>query len=322
MQVIEFKEFGSPSQLHLAERPLPKADANTAVVRIEAASVNPSDVKNVEGRMSQTTLPRVPGRDYSGIVVDGPKEWINQEVWGTGGDVGFTRDGTHAEYIQVPAASLVRKPQSLSYEQAACVGVTFLAAWCAIDYARLSQGETLAVFGANGGVGGAAIQIAKHLGAQVIGILRGDPGGATPSAKLADFLLDSSDLEMGSQLRARTGGRGADVILNTAGGAIFGIALTLLAHRGRQVEITSPSERRITFDLVDFYHNESELLGVDTLKRDLTASGRILEKLLPGFDASAYLPPVVSITMPLAQAQQAYERVEQGERGRVVLKPH
>ena len=84
MQVIEFKEFGSPSQLRLAERPLPKADASNAVVRIEAASVNPSDVKNVAGSMPQTSLPRVPGRDYSGVVVDGPEEWINQDVFGTG----------------------------------------------------------------------------------------------------------------------------------------------------------------------------------------------------------------------------------------------
>jgi hypothetical protein len=189
MKVIEFKEFGGPSQLKLSERPLPQADANTAVVRIEAASVNPSDVKNVAGRMSQTTLPRVPGRDYSGVVVDGPKEWINREVWGTGGDVGFTRDGSHGEYIQVPIASLVRKPETLSHEQAACVGVTFVTAWCALNYAKLSKGETIAVFGANGGVGGAAVQIAKSLGAHVIGIHRGEPGGATPAAKLADILL-------------------------------------------------------------------------------------------------------------------------------------
>ena len=117
MRVIELKEFGGPSQLHLAERPMPQPDANTAVVRIEATSMSPSDVKNIADRMSQTTLPRVSGRDYSGVVVDGPKEWINQEVWGTGGDVGFSRDGSHAEYIQVPVASLVRKPEMLSYEQ-------------------------------------------------------------------------------------------------------------------------------------------------------------------------------------------------------------
>jgi NADPH2:quinone reductase len=321
MKVIEFKEFGGPSQLKLSERPLPQADANTAVVRIEAASVNPSDVKNVAGRMSQTTLPRVPGRDYSGVVVDGPKEWINREVWGTGGDVGFTRDGSHGEYIQVPIASLVRKPETLSHEQAACVGVTFVTAWCALNYAKLSKGETIAVFGANGGVGGAAVQIAKSLGAHVIGIHRGEPGGATPAAKLADILLDSRDPEMRSLLRAHTAGRGADVIFNAAGGPVFGIALDLLAHRGRQVEITSPTERHVTFDLVDFYHNESQLLGVDTLKRDLTASGRILEELRSGFDSGIYQPPAISKVIPLDQAQEAYELVAKGERGRVVLKP-
>jgi NADPH:quinone reductase len=244
-----------------------------------------------------------------------------KRCWGTGGDVGFTRDGSHAEYIQVPVASLVRKPEILSYEQAASVGVTFVTAWCALNYAKLSKGETLAVFGANGGVGGAAIQIAKHLGARVIGIHRGEPAGLTSSARLADFLIDSRDPEMGSVLRTHNAGRGADVIFNTAGGPIFGIALDLLAHRGRQVEITAPTERRVTFDLVNFYHNESQLFGVDTLKRDLTASGRILEELRPGFDSSIYQAPIVSKTMPLAHAQQAYELVAQGERGRVVLKP-
>src|SRR5271163_5372257 len=108
MRVIQFSQFGNPSQLRLMERPDLTADQSTAIVKVVAASVNPSDVKNVAGRMEQTTLPRVPGRDYSGVVVDGPLEWMYKEVWGTGGDVGFTRDGSHAEYIQVPVASLVR----------------------------------------------------------------------------------------------------------------------------------------------------------------------------------------------------------------------
>jgi NADPH:quinone reductase len=119
---------------------------------------------------------------------------------GTGGDVGFTRDGSHAEYIQVPVASLVRKPETLSHEQAACVGVNFVTAWFALEYAKLSAGETLVVFGASGGVGGAAIQIAKHLGARVIGVHRGEPGGPTSSARLADHLIDSRDPEMGCLL--------------------------------------------------------------------------------------------------------------------------
>jgi NADPH2:quinone reductase len=319
MQVIEFKKFGSPSQLHLATRPLPQADANTAVVRIEAASVNPSDVKNVAGRMSQTTLPRIPGRDYSGVVVDGPKEWMDREVWGSGGDVGFTRDGTHAEYIQVPVASLVQKPERLSLAEAGAVGVTFVTAWCAlVEYAKLTGGETVAIFGASGGVGGAAVQIAKGLGARVVAINR---AGSPSSMRLADVQLDSSDPELPSVLRSFNSGRGADVVLNTAGGSVFETGLSLLARRGRQVEITSPSERRVSMDLVNFYHNESQLFGIDTLKRDLTATARILEKLYPGFETGAYIPPMIADSMPLSRARNAYERTANGERGRVVLRP-
>src|SRR5580700_5071955 len=113
MRAIEFRQYGDPSVLQLVERPDPRAGDSTAVVRMEAAAINPSDVKNVAGRMSQTTLPRIPGRDYSGVVVEGPAEWIGVPVWGTGGDAGFTRDGTHAELIKVPRASLVRKPEKL-----------------------------------------------------------------------------------------------------------------------------------------------------------------------------------------------------------------
>jgi NADPH:quinone reductase-like Zn-dependent oxidoreductase len=323
MQVIQFKHFGDPSQLELAERPLPQADSENAVVRVEAASVNPSDVKNVAGRMSQTTLPRVPGRDFSGVVVDGPGEWVGQEVWGTGGDVGFTRDGTHAEYVVVPCSSLVRKPAKLSHEEAGSAGVTFITAWRGlIDYAALGKDETVAVIGATGGVGGAAVQIAKRMGARVFAINRSHPPADSRLAHLADVLLDSGDPNLASTLRSLNNGKGADVVFNAAGGSMFQVGLGLLAHRGRQVEITSPPERRVTFDLVDFYHNESQLIGVDTLKLDLTAAARILEKLTPLFEEGSYDAPVIAKAMPLSEARHAYELVGAGERGRVVLKPH
>jgi NADPH2:quinone reductase len=323
MQVIEFRKFGGPDQLQLTERPTPKADGSNAVVRIEAASVNPSDVKNVAGRMSQTTLPRVPGRDYSGVVVDGPKNWVGKNVWGTGGDVGFTRDGTHAEYIVVPADSLVVRPESLSHEQAAAIGVTFLTAWCGlVEYAQLQKRETLAIFGSSGGVGGAAVQIAKRIGARVIGIDRSVPAPDAPVSRLADVLLDAKDADLPKALRSSNGGRGADVVLNAAGGPSFEMGLTVLAHRGRQIEITAPSQRRATFDLVDFYHNESRLFGLDTLKRDLVASARVLEQIKNGFDDGSFQAPVISQILPLYRAQYAYELVDRGERGRVVLKAH
>jgi NADPH:quinone reductase len=322
MRVVQFTEFGDVSKLHLAERPVPNAHEGTAVIQVESASVNPSDVKNVAGRMSQTTLPRVPGRDYSGVVVDGPADWIGQEVWGSGGDVGFTRDGTHAEYIEVPVSSLAHKPELLSFDQAASIGVTFVTAWCAlIEYARLSKGETIAIIGSTGGVGGAATQIAKHAGARIISISRSQPHPSSRVAVLADFHLAANEPDLAQKVKSVTRQKGADVVLNAAGGPMFEIGLGLLAHRGRQVEITSPTERRVCFDLVDFYHNESQLFGVDTLKRDLTATARILESLKPGFDSGAYHPPAISETMPLHKVHDAFNLVHHGTRGRVVLKP-
>jgi NADPH:quinone reductase len=311
MRAIEFRKFGDPSQLQLVERSDPHATDSTAVVRMEAASINMSDVKNVAGRMSQTTLPRIPGRDYSGVVVDGPAEWIGVPVWGTGGDAGFTRDGTHAELIEVPCASLARKPEMLTHEQAAAMGVTFLTAWIGVvEYARLSKGETLAVIGA-GGVGSAAIQLAKYLGARAIAISKGPLAADSPAAKLADVTVDSTDGLPDIH---------ADVVLDTVGGPMIESALKMAVHRGRVIEITGSKDRPASFDIVDFYHNELQLFGVDSLKRDLTAASETLRDLAPGFESGALLPPLVSTIMPLEQAPQGYWLVSKGSAGRVVLK--
>src|SRR5271154_4280329 len=102
MRALQFSEFGPVSNLRLVELPDPKADAVTAVVKVAAASISPSDIKNVEGKMEHTTLPRVPGRDYAGTVVAGPAGWIGKEVWGTGGEIGYSIDGSHADLIAVP----------------------------------------------------------------------------------------------------------------------------------------------------------------------------------------------------------------------------
>src|ERR1700735_177321 len=108
MKAVRFTRHGRPDVLTVEDMPTPSPDPREALVRVEAASVNPSDVKNVQGLMEQTTLPRTPGRDYAGVVEAGPSSWIGAAVWGSGGDTGFTRDGSHAEYIVVPVASLRR----------------------------------------------------------------------------------------------------------------------------------------------------------------------------------------------------------------------
>src|SRR5271169_1776207 len=113
MRAIRFKSFGDPSILELEEVAAPTVGETMALVRVMGASITPSDVKTVAGAMKQTTLPRIPGRDFAGVVEAGPAEWIGAEVWGTGADVGFTRDGTHAELLAVPVASLRRQPETL-----------------------------------------------------------------------------------------------------------------------------------------------------------------------------------------------------------------
>ena len=273
MKALQISKFGPVEGLQLVDVPEPACDGATALVRIAAASINPSDVKNVGGLMSQTTLPRIPGRDFSGVVEQGPAEWIGAEIWGSGGDVGFTRDGSHAERIAVPVASLRRKPQALSFAEAASVGVNFIAAWCGVvEAADLKPGETLAIIGAGGGVGGAAAQIARRIGAKVIGLDRSPPRPDAPIRAIADHLIVGAP-DIAAALREVTGGAGADVVFDTVGGVMFRTALACLALRGRLVEISATGGREVSFDIADFYHNESRLLGVDTLKRDLVAIG-------------------------------------------------
>lgn len=323
MRALQFSEFGPVSNLRLVELPEPKADPTTAVVKIAAASITPSDVKNVQGKMEHTTLPRVPGRDYAGTVVAGPKEWLGAEVWGTGGEIGYSINGSHADLIAVPIASLRRKPESLSMQQAAAIGLTYLAAWLGlVEYARLAPCETLLVIGANGGVGSAAAQIGKWRGARVIGVDRQKLRSDAPAAPaIDDFLvLESNPLE--EMVRDTTKGRGADVIFDSVGGPMFEPALRALAHRGRQLEIASAVDRRVSLDLIDFYHNESQLFGVDTRARDAITSAALLEDLLPFFEQDKFRPPSIDRVVALADGATAYDEVDRGQvRGRIVLTP-
>jgi NADPH:quinone reductase len=320
MRAIQFKAFGDPSVLELVQVTDPVASETTAVVRVMAASINPSDVKNVLGAMKQTTLPRIPGRDYAGVVEAGPPEWVGSAVWGTGGDTGFTRDGTHAELIAVPIASLRRMPDALSFVEAASVGVNYLAAWCGLEAARLQAGETLLLIGAGGGVGGAAAQIARHLGARVIGADRVVPRPEAPIHAVAETLIIGAE-DLPAEVRAITNGKGADVVFDLVGGVMFRTALDTLALRGRLVEIAATGQREVSFNLADFYHNESRLIGVDTLKRDLTASAVVLDALAPGFVAGNYHAAPVEATYALGEARVAYGKVATGASGRIVLRP-
>ncbi|MFM0263860.1 quinone oxidoreductase family protein [Paraburkholderia sediminicola] len=319
MKAIQFKIFGNPEVLEYVDLPTPQADADSTVVQVKAASVNPSDVKNVSGHFEHTVLPRTPGRDFSGVVTAGPAEWLGAEVWGTGGDIGFTRDGTHAEFIKIPLAALSRKPTTLSHTEAAAIGVNFVVAWLGtVEYAHLQAGETIAVIGAGGGVGGAVVQIAKARGARVIGVDRHPLSADTPAGRLIDDYVPF-DENATAGIRALTGGAGADVVYDTVGGVAFATALSLVKRRGRVLEISATGKRRVEFDLIDFYHNETQLLGVDSAKLGVAESAPLMTALVEGFESGKLQGPAIAQEFPLARAREAYETVAAGTRGRVVI---
>src|ERR1017187_7947319 len=122
MKSLRFTEFGPPSVLRIEEVPIPEPGEGEALVRVKAAAINPSDIGNVAGRFKKTTLPRTPGRDFAGVVVKG-KQHEGEEVWGSAPMLGIVRDGSHAEYVVVPAETLSLKPKSLSMAQAATIGI-------------------------------------------------------------------------------------------------------------------------------------------------------------------------------------------------------
>lgn len=321
MRAVRFTRHGKPDVLTVEAMDDPSPAEGEALIRVEAASINPSDWKNVQGAMEQTTLPRTPGRDFAGRVEAGPSSWIGANVWGTGGDSGFTRDGSHAEYILVPTASLRRKPEALDFDQAASVGVNFITAWKGlVEAAALRAGETVLVIAASGGVGNAGVQIAKRIGARIIGSDRRQPRpGAAITATGTSLIADGADIP--AAVRSATGGRGADVVLDCVGGVMFRHAVDCLAPRGRLVEMSVTGAREVSFNLADFYHNESRLFGIDTLKSDQTESAKVLEALNHGFESGAYAPAPIAQRFPLADAVAAYRAAADGEAGRVVLRP-
>jgi NADPH:quinone reductase-like Zn-dependent oxidoreductase len=327
MRALRFDKTGSLDELKLAGVASPLPGEGEVLIQVKAAAINPSDIKNVQGKMHETTAPRTPGRDFAGVVVEGPKDMIGLSVFGTGGNLGFGRDGSHAEYIAVPSVVAVPIPKGIPFERAATLGLPFITAYSALVSAGgLRSGEIILITGTTGAVGGAAVSIAASLGATVLGTARSapkmPPAGAMPVAHWIN--LESGDLPV--KVREVTGGRGADVVFDVIGGGMFEKCLASLAHRGRQVTIASGPERRVTFDLIDFYHNESRLLGVDSLKLSFEETGDILRNLSSGLDTGLY--PLLSKedeqirVFPLEQAVQVYRDVAEGRlRQKAVLIP-
>jgi NADPH:quinone reductase-like Zn-dependent oxidoreductase len=309
----------------LQELPDPVLQPDEVLVKIHATSINPSDVKNVSGNMEHTTLPRTPGRDFAGVVVAGSAKLIGNEVWGTGGDIGFTRDGSHAEYIVLPKTAISSKPLSLSMEEAGSVGVTYVTAWLSlVDAAQVAPGETVLVIGATGGVGSAGVQIAKWKGARVLGTIRRESDRSLAQQAGVDVVINLGEQDIEEAIFAATEGKGVNVILDTVGGDMVETCLKVISVKGRLLEITaSPKNSRVSFDMREFYHRQARLFGVDSRAWDVSACASILEALRPGFESKDLRLLTSSIeTYSLQDGVKAYEQIyNHNAHGRVVLVP-
>jgi NADPH:quinone reductase len=306
MKALRFSKFGPPSVLTIEEVPRPIPRDGEALIQVKAAGINPSDVKNVSGHFPGTTLPRTPGRDFSGVVVEG-KKYNGQEVWCSGPGIGVTRDGSHAEYVTVPEEALSLKPRALSMEQAASIGIPFITAWSALAHAaELQAGETILIVGAAGAVGQAAIQIANWRKARALGAARSsDPiPGVTA-------VINTTTEDMPKRVFELTNGKGADAVFDLVGGAMFEFSLRSLRPGGRQIAIASVGDRRVSFDLIDFYHNQSRLIGVDSMKFSAGDVAKMSDELRPGFE-SGDLKALPIETVPFENAVEAYQKIADG----------
>lgn len=301
MKALRFHEFGKPSVLHIEEQALPRLQEGEVLVRIKASSINPSDVGTVAGHF-QSQLPMTPGRDYAGVVVEGAA-WKGKQVWGTGAGFGVVRPGAHAEFVAMPSSWLSEKPEGLNMEQAAVVGVPYLAAWQSlIEAGDLQKGERLLITGASGAVGTAATQIAHWKGASVL-------AGSTQNSWDADVSINLKEQDLVSAVQQATDGKGVDIVLDTVGGDLFSSCLRSLRVGGRQIAIANNGpDPELRLNLTDFYHHQLHLIGVDTQKLTGPQIARTLDHLREGFQAG-YLRVSPPEANPFENAVEAYTNV-------------
>ncbi len=316
MRGLLFQKTGSLDHLQVAELPKPAPKAGEVLVQVLAAAINPSDAKNVLGKMAETKPPRVPGRDFAGRVVSGDAHWEGKPVFGTGGNLGFGRDGSHAEFVAVPVEALVEMPPEFSYKQAAGIGLEYLTAFAAlVRTGAVQRGETVLVTGTTGAVGSAAARVAAWKGARVLGTVRSSRDlGKRDDLSMVEW-IDLESRPLPESVKELTAGKGANLILDVVGGPLFEPCLESLAQRGRQIAIASAGDPRVTFNLVDFYHKEAGLLGVDTLKLSFAEAAEILKGLLPGFKQGIFSPSSVE-TVSLDEALGAYRTIAAGSSGK------
>ncbi|WP_127354042.1 quinone oxidoreductase family protein [Actinacidiphila soli] len=335
MKAIQMTEQGGPEVLRLVELPDPQPGPGQALIRVESAAVNFSDVMRRRGDVYPvaTPSPFVPGAEVAGTVValgpgvDGPA--VGTKVFGT---VGADASGGYAELALAYAPSVIPIPEGLDSDAAAGIVVTGLAATVILtELIGLGKGQSVFIPAAAGGVGQYAVQIAKLLGADTV-----IAGASTPAKRQialdlgADHAIDYTQEDWPEEVRELTGGVGVDGALEMSGPARLAQTLRALAPFGRLVVLGSVSGTTEGLDpaalsplLYDPAPSQS-LIGFNLgiwFEHRLPEAGKALHRLV-GWVASGEVRTPATQTLPLAEAAEAHRLLETGQTtGKLILKP-
>lgn len=314
MQALKIDHHGPVTDLEVTEVERPAIGKDEVLVEVEAAGINPSDQVSAEGKFPHSPLPRILGRDFAGHIVEGPAELIGQTVWGAGGDLGISRDGTHAEYVAIPREAVAVRPANLTPAQAAAAGVPYQTAWSAlVDLGRMQPGEWVIVSGAIGAVGGAAVQLASALGARVIAVVRNEEEAARLDRSKVAAVSMSDKHDLVDATRLATEGKGANLAVNGVGAVVFGPMFESLGRYGRMVVFSALGGREASFNLFELYRKALTIMGLNTEFLDVVSGARILREVGPLFESGALAPPSIATLYPLSQARDAYRNLMAGK---------
>ena len=233
MKAVMCRAFGPPESLSLEELDPPTAGPDEVVVDVRAAALNFPDVLMIEGKyQSQPPFPFIPGGEFAGVVAS---VGANVRTLAPGqGVFGGSGSGAFVERLAIPAQQLRRIPNGMSFEQASGISTTYGTSYHALKQrADLQPGETLLVLGAAGGVGLAAVELGKAMGARVIAAASTDAKLEVARKAGADELINYSDGELKDKVKALTNGRGADVIYDPVGGDLFDQCMRCVNWKGR-----------------------------------------------------------------------------------------
>jgi NADPH:quinone reductase len=323
MRAILVSEFGGPEVMKLESVPDPLPQSGQVTIRVRAVGVNPVDTYIRSGtHVIKPKLPYIPGFDAAGVI-EGVGEGVThlrrgQRVYNAGVTPGM--NGAYAELVLCDASRVYLLPDRVTFQQGAGINTPYsTAARALLQRGQARPGETVLVHGASGGVGTAAVQIARAFGMQVIGTAGTAEGLELVRAQGAHHAVNHRDAAYLDQVMEITGGRGVDVVLEMLANVNLEKDLTVIALRGRVCVIGNRG--RIEIDPRKAMSKETTILGVQLGLTPLEDLRSLHASIGAGLE-NGTLTPVVGKEYPLADASKAHVAVmEPGAYGKLVLIP-